>query len=83
MTNDGRNLMGIMRGCDQFVNIILERCKERVFSLDSPVEEVSLGLYLVKGDNVALVGQLDMARDAQIRDGDGSFFPPADHPSYF
>jgi U6 snRNA-associated Sm-like protein LSm8 len=39
-----------MAGFDQRSNIVLSDCKERVFSMDEGVEEIALGLYLVKGD---------------------------------
>ncbi|KAG6838626.1 hypothetical protein H0H87_002672 [Tephrocybe sp. NHM501043] len=49
---DGRTIVGTMAGYDQKSNVVLADCKERVYSLDEPVEEVPLGLYLVKGDMV-------------------------------
>ena len=32
ITNDGRNIIGILRGFDQTTNLILEECFERVYS---------------------------------------------------
>ncbi|CAN0146030.1 unnamed protein product, partial [Phaeothamnion confervicola] len=52
ITNDGRNLVGTLRGHDQRINVVLEGCKERVFSLVAPVEQVPLGLYIIRGDNM-------------------------------
>jgi U6 snRNA-associated Sm-like protein LSm8 len=65
-TNDGRVLEGVLRGFDQTLNIILEEAVERVFSISAPVERVPLGLYIVRGDNVSIIGELDEQLDAKI-----------------
>jgi U6 snRNA-associated Sm-like protein LSm8 len=39
-----------MAGFDQKSNVVLSDSKERIYSMDVGVEEVPLGLYLVKGD---------------------------------
>ena len=58
VTNDGRNIVGVMKGFDQTTNVILDECHERVFSSDAGVEQVVLGLYIVRGDNIAVVGEI-------------------------
>jgi U6 snRNA-associated Sm-like protein LSm8 len=40
----------VLAGYDQKSNVVLSDSKERIYSLDEGVEEVPLGLYLVKGD---------------------------------
>ena len=52
VTNDGRNIVGVLKGFDQTTNVILEDCNERVFSSTAGVEQVALGLYIVRGDNM-------------------------------
>jgi small nuclear ribonucleoprotein (snRNP)-like protein len=52
LTNDGRAVVGTLRGYDQATNLALEDCHERVFSAAQGVERVPLGLYFVRGDNV-------------------------------
>ncbi|KAI0287547.1 hypothetical protein BC826DRAFT_1108390 [Russula brevipes] len=47
---DGRAIVGVLAGYDQKSNVVLSDSKERVYSVDEGVEEVPLGLYLVKGD---------------------------------
>ena len=47
--SDGR-LQGVLAGYDQKSNVVLSDSKERIYSVDEGVEEVPLGLYLVKGD---------------------------------
>ncbi len=49
ITNDGRNILGKLRGFDQTTNLILEGCTERIYSEDEGVEELELGLYLIRG----------------------------------
>mmetsp|Transcript_3333 Transcript_3333/g.4633 ORF Transcript_3333/g.4633 Transcript_3333/m.4633 type:complete len:98 (-) Transcript_3333:1519-1812(-) len=65
ITCDGRSIIGLLRGVDQVTNIILNECHERVYSPDSGVEQVVLGLYIVRGDNIALIGELDNELDAK------------------
>lgn len=40
ITNDGRNIVGMLKGLDQKLNIVLEECHERVFAADAGVEQV-------------------------------------------
>mmetsp|Transcript_26091 Transcript_26091/g.89116 ORF Transcript_26091/g.89116 Transcript_26091/m.89116 type:complete len:98 (+) Transcript_26091:169-462(+) len=65
ITCDGRNIVGQLRGYDQVTNVILDECHERVFSLDAGVEQVVLGLYIIRGDNIAVIGEVDIELDAQ------------------
>ncbi|XP_076065738.1 U6 snRNA-associated Sm-like protein LSm8 isoform X2 [Oratosquilla oratoria] len=53
ITADGRNIVGTLKGCDQTINLILDECHERVYSTQRGVEQVVLGLYIVRGDNVS------------------------------
>jgi len=46
-------------GNDQVQNLILNDAKERVYSDDTPVEMVDLGLYVIRGDNVCLIAEYD------------------------
>lgn len=39
-------------GFDQTTNVILSDSTERVYSMEEGVEEVPLGLYIVRGDNI-------------------------------
>eukprot|EP01039_Chlorochromonas_danica_P004882 gene4882-5350_t len=75
VTNDGRNIVGRLRGYDQTINVILEGSHERVFSEDKGVIQNPLGLYIVRGDNIALVGELDEEADA-LRDLNAIHAPP-------
>ncbi|KAG8577535.1 hypothetical protein GDO78_005838 [Eleutherodactylus coqui] len=52
ITADGRMIVGTLKGFDQTINLILDESHERVFSSSQGVEQVVLGLYIVRGDNV-------------------------------
>lgn len=66
VTNDGRVIVGALRGFDQSINVVLEDCHERIFSSTSGVELSPLGLYVVRGDNVAIVGLVDESRELDL-----------------
>jgi len=63
---DGRAIVGVLAGYDQKSNVVLSDSKERVYSMDEGVEEVPLGLYLVKGDMIILIGEIDEESDRAI-----------------
>jgi U6 snRNA-associated Sm-like protein LSm8 len=62
VTGDGRIITGIFVGHDQVQNVILNDAAEQVFSEDAPVETVELGLYVIRGDNVVVIGEFDAAK---------------------
>ncbi|ROW14705.1 hypothetical protein VPNG_03810 [Cytospora leucostoma] len=69
MTADGRTLVGNLISVDNQTNIVLQGCIERVIrESDDPEDsvEVPLGVYVVRGDNVCLVGLVDVAIDESI-----------------
>merc|ERR1712165_192878 len=63
ITADGRNFVGTLKGFDQVINLILEDTHERVFSVNAGVEQVVLGLHIVRGDNIAIIGEIDEEED--------------------
>ncbi|CAI0551692.1 unnamed protein product [Linum tenue] len=98
ITNDGRNIVGILKGFDQATNIILDESHERVYStkvsirisghnefslllsvlrylkverclfvfLQEGVQQLVLGLYIIRGDNISVIGELDEELDAHL-----------------
>lgn len=48
------------------INLILEDTHERVYSTNAGVEQVVLGLHLVRGDNIAVIGEVDEEIDKRI-----------------
>ena len=67
---DGRNLVGVMRSFDQFSNVVLEDAVERRVvipakeGVNAVYGDAPLGLYVVRGDSIVLLGEVDDAREA-------------------
>jgi U6 snRNA-associated Sm-like protein LSm8 len=66
VTNDGRTFVGILRGSDHTMNMVLADASERVFSPNAPVEVVALGAYVIRGEHVTLVAELDIGKELSI-----------------
>ncbi|GMH45012.1 hypothetical protein BSKO_12969 [Bryopsis sp. KO-2023] len=66
VTNDGRIFVGTLKGYDQSTNVILFSCHERVYSTEVGVEQLLLGTYVIRGDSVAMVGEIDGELDKRI-----------------
>ncbi|XP_046339492.1 U6 snRNA-associated Sm-like protein LSm8 [Haliotis rubra] len=66
VTADGRIIVGTLKGFDQTINLILDESHERVFSMSQGMEQVVLGLYIVRGDNVAVIGEIDDDTDSAM-----------------
>lgn len=69
VTSDGRTLVGTLLSCDQLTNLVLSNTVERIIRpYDDPEEsrEIEHGLYLIRGDNVAMVGLVDEKLDESI-----------------
>ncbi|KAK7102629.1 U6 snRNA-associated Sm-like protein LSm8 [Littorina saxatilis] len=66
VTADGRIIVGTLKGFDQTINLILDDSHERVFSTSQGMEQVILGLYIVRGDNVAVIGEVDDDTDGRV-----------------
>lgn len=62
LLRDGRKLMGTLCSFDQFANAVLEGACERVIVGDLYCD-IPLGLYVIRGENVVLIGELDLERD--------------------
>lgn len=66
ITSDGRTLTGLLRGIDQATNIILSDAEERIFSRGEKVVIEALGLYLLRGENIAVVGEVEKEIEDKI-----------------
>jgi len=66
ITADGRNFVGTLKGFDQTINLILDETHERVYSATQGVEQVVLGLHIVRGDNICVVGEIDEDIDQRL-----------------
>ncbi len=69
LTADGRTLVGTLLSCDQVTNLVLKDTVERIIRPpDDPEdsEEVPHGLYIIRGENVAICGLVDEQLDSEI-----------------
>ena len=57
---DSRMLCGTFRSYDQFGNILLEGTRERHI-VDGSYADIPLGTMIVRGDNLAMFGDIDEA----------------------
>lgn len=67
ITSDGKVLIGTLKGVDNGINVILDDSHERVFSTDQGVEKHHLGLCVIRGENVALIGEIDRDEDLKLK----------------
>ncbi|CDW53729.1 LSM domain containing protein [Trichuris trichiura] len=61
-----RMVNGNLKGFDQTINLVLDEACERVYSKDQGIEQVQLGLYIIRGDNVAIIGEMDEEMDRRL-----------------
>ncbi|KAH7403516.1 hypothetical protein BKA64DRAFT_573961, partial [Cadophora sp. MPI-SDFR-AT-0126] len=69
LTSDSRTLVGMLLSCDQMTNLVLSQTIERIIRPPDDPEassEAPHGLYLIRGDNVAVVGLVDEELDDSI-----------------
>ncbi len=62
---DGRKIIGVLRSFDQFANLVLDQAVERII-VGGMYSDVPLGLYMLRGENLVLMGQLDPAREVPV-----------------
>ncbi|XP_058194858.1 sm-like protein LSM1B isoform X1 [Rhododendron vialii] len=62
LLRDGRKLLGMLRSFDQFANAVLEGACERVI-VGELYCDIPLGLYVIRGENVVLIGELDLEKE--------------------
>lgn len=62
-------MVGTLTSCDGSMNLVLQDAVERIIrprEEEVPSEEVPLGLYIIRGDSVAICGRVDEELDASI-----------------
>ncbi len=56
---DSKHVVGVLRSFDQFSNMVVEGAVERRFCWSKGVfADVPMGTYIVRGDNVVLLGEV-------------------------
>ena len=51
LLRDGRTLIGYLRSVDQFANLVLHRCIERIH-VGKDYGDIPRGIFVVRGENV-------------------------------
>lgn len=59
ITNEGRVFIGELLSFDQSMNVMLKSCIEKIYSEDKGVKFEKMGLYLIRGDNVAIISEIN------------------------
>ncbi|KAJ3520895.1 hypothetical protein NM688_g9094 [Phlebia brevispora] len=62
---DGRKLQGVLRSYDQFANLVLEDTVERIYHQNMFAEQ-KCGLFLIRGENVVLLGEVDLDQEDDV-----------------
>ncbi|KAI5822702.1 hypothetical protein K523DRAFT_326050 [Schizophyllum commune Tattone D] len=62
---DGRKLVGVLRSYDQFANLVLEDTWEKIYHTNLWAEK-HVGLFLIRGENVVLMGEIDLDREDDV-----------------
>lgn len=66
---DGKNIFGILRTFDQFANLVLQDAVERIYlpaeagSSNERYAEIFRGVFMVRGENVVMLGELDIDKE--------------------
>ncbi|KAG0128880.1 hypothetical protein HOY82DRAFT_565430 [Tuber indicum] len=62
---DGRKLIGVLRSWDQYANLVLQSTIERLYVGDAYCD-IPRGVFIVRGENVLLLGEIDLDREDDI-----------------
>ncbi|WFD46449.1 hypothetical protein GLX27_001084 [Malassezia furfur] len=76
---DGRKLIGILRAYDQFANLLLHETIERVY-LGNRYGDIFKGLYIIRGENVVLLGEVDLEKEDEVPASVASAIPSSAVP---
>lgn len=64
LLRDGRMLFGVLRTFDQYANLILQHCVERIYITDeNKYGECDRGVFMVRGENVVMLGEVDIDKE--------------------
>ncbi|TGZ79752.1 Sm-like ribonucleo protein [Ascodesmis nigricans] len=62
---DGRKLIGVLRAWDQVSNLVLQSTVERLYC-NGMYCDIPRGVFIVRGENVLLLGEIDLDREDEI-----------------
>lgn len=63
---DGKHLIGRLTSYDNFGSLVLENSSERKFA-GGKYCDVEQGVFLVRGENITLIGEIDTKREAEAK----------------
>ncbi|XP_050441513.1 U6 snRNA-associated Sm-like protein LSm1 [Adelges cooleyi] len=63
LLRDGRTLIGYLRSVDQYANLLLQQTIERIH-VGKKFGDIPRGVFLVRGENVVLLGEIDSLKEA-------------------
>ena len=66
ISNEGKIFLGELISYDSSINIILNNTIERIFSEKNNVIEQKMGLFMLRGDNVAIISEIDQDLEKKI-----------------
>ncbi|KAG0231614.1 hypothetical protein BGW41_002143 [Actinomortierella wolfii] len=61
---DEHSWYGELTGFDQRTNLILTKAEERIYSSTEPMKSVPIGVYIIKGDTIGVIGELDEEKES-------------------
>ncbi|ENN72365.1 U6 snRNA-associated Sm-like protein LSm1 [Dendroctonus ponderosae] len=65
LLRDGRTLIGYLRSVDQFANLVLHKTIERIH-VGKEYGDIPRGIFIVRGENVVLLGEIDIDREDKL-----------------
>ncbi|KAK5782269.1 Lsm1p PWA37_005266 [Arxiozyma heterogenica] len=66
LLRDGRLLFGVLRTFDQYANLILQHCVERIYITEkNQYCEEDRGIFMIRGENVVMLGEIDIDKEDQ------------------
>ncbi|KAJ8920392.1 hypothetical protein NQ315_005258 [Exocentrus adspersus] len=65
LLRDGRTLIGYLRSVDQFANLVLHKTIERIH-VGKEYGDIPRGVFIVRGENVVLLGEIDVERENEL-----------------
>ncbi len=64
------SFIGYLKGLDQALNAFLSECYERIYSADEGVMTVKIGLYMIRGENIMLIGKKSFVKFIYMKIGE-------------
>ncbi|CDJ35711.1 U6 snRNA-associated Sm-like protein LSm1, putative [Eimeria mitis] len=62
---DGKNLIGILRSFDQYGNLMLEGCVQRII-VNTFYNDIYQGVMIIRGENILLFGAVDESKPSPL-----------------